>query len=83
MELSLGSGYQATGNTNVGHYLGGLGVIGDEPYILGKFVTLDFGERGRLPAKMSTNFLKHSRYQTREGQNVDDVERAFQNVDEI
>ena len=46
VELSLGSGYQATGNTNVGHYLGGLGVIGDEPYILGKFVTLDFGERG-------------------------------------
>ena len=45
MELSLGSGYQATGNTNVGHYLGGLGVIGDEPYILGKFDSPELAER--------------------------------------
>ena len=47
MEPSLGSGYQATGNTNVGHHLGGLGVIGDEPYILGKFLSPDFGEQGQ------------------------------------
>ena len=46
-EHCLGSGYQATDNTNVGHHLGGLGVIGDEPYILGKFLSPDFGEQGQ------------------------------------
>ena len=61
MELSLGSGYQATGNTNVGHYLGGLGVIGDEPYILGKFDSLEIVERGQPKEFLSGSATKFGR----------------------